>query len=82
MMLATHVYPEFVNPHGYMRARVCWVLRQFGEICFKNPDNLRVSIEFLRLALSTDKELPVRIEAAIALQTMLNEQENGRGNNT
>jgi len=82
MMLATHVHPEFLNPHGYMRARVCWVLRQFGEVNFKNIENLRVTMEFLRVALSTDKELPVRIEAAIGLQTMLTEQEDGKTTNT
>ena len=32
-------------------------------------------MELLRLAMCTDKELPVRVEAALAIQMLLTEQE-------
>jgi hypothetical protein len=77
-MLVTHVLPEFASPHGYMRARACWVLHCFSEVRFKSADNLRSAVELLRAALADDKELPVRIEAAIGLQVMIATQENAK----
>ncbi|XP_039964309.1 importin-7 isoform X1 [Bactrocera tryoni] len=70
-MLTTYVFPEFQNPAGHMRARACWVLHYFCEIQLKNP---QVLAEIMRLnihALLNDKELPVKVEAAIGLQMFL-----------
>ena len=44
---------------------------------FKNLDNLKVAVDCIRTILSTDKELPVRVEAATAMQVLLSEQEKG-----
>lgn len=77
MMIVSHVFPEFASPHGYLRARACWVLNQFAEVKYKNAANLQQALELARNALCTDKELPVRVEAAITLQMLLSEQENG-----
>ncbi|CAG2214732.1 IPO7 [Mytilus edulis] len=52
MMLVNHVYPEFTNESGFLRARACWVLKHFY--------------------------LPVRVEAAIALQMLITEQEKAK----
>ncbi|XP_067646959.1 importin-7 [Eurosta solidaginis] len=70
-MLTTYVFPEFQNPAGHMRARACWVLHYFCDIHLKNP---QVLAEIMRLnihALLNDKELPVKVEAAIGLQMFL-----------
>ncbi|XP_017479021.1 PREDICTED: importin-7 [Rhagoletis zephyria] len=70
-MLTTYVFPEFHNPAGHMRARACWVLHYFCDIQLKNP---QVLAEIMRLnihALLNDKELPVKVEAAIGLQMFL-----------
>lgn len=77
-MLLQYVFPEFSSPHGYMRARACWVLHYFSEIKFKQE---QIPIEAVRLitnALLTDQELPVKVEAAIALQMLLAAQEKTR----
>ena len=49
----------------------------FAEVKFKSPANLNKGLDQLRVALCTDKELPVKVEAAIAIQMVLAEQEKG-----
>lgn len=74
-MLIHVLFPEFNSPHGHLRARACWVMHNFSELKFKNP---QVLPEILRLAthsLLNDKELPVKVEAAIVLQEYLEYQE-------
>jgi len=44
---------------------------------FKNVNNLRTALDVIRNILSNDTEVPVRIEAATALQQLLAEQEKG-----
>jgi len=57
--------------------QACWVLNSFAEVKFKNVNNLKTALEVLRNILSNDQEIPVRIEAATALQQLLSEQEKG-----
>lgn len=78
MLLATHVFPEFTSDHGFLRARAAWVLKHFCELKFKNEQNLKTSLEMVRQCLCSDKELPVRVEAAVALQVLLVEQEKAK----
>lgn len=78
LMLATHVLPEVMSPLGFMRARACWVIHCFSEVKYRNPENLKSAVELLRVAMSSDKELPVRVEAAIGLQLMLTQQDNAK----
>ena len=58
--------------------QACWVLKHFCELKFKNENNLRQALELTRNALCSDKDLPVRVEAAIALQMLITEQEKGK----
>ena len=58
--------------------QACWVIHCFSEVKFKNAANLNKGLDMLRIALCTDKELPVRVEAAIAIQMVLAEQEKGK----
>lgn len=74
-MLTTYVLPEFASPHGHMRARACWVLQYFCDIKLKNPQVLAEIMRLTSQALLTDKELPVKAQAAIALQMFLTAQE-------
>jgi len=53
------------------------VLHSFSEIKFKNIGNLKTALDVMRNILSNDREVPVRIEAAMALQQLLSEQEKG-----
>ncbi|XP_067012437.2 importin-7 [Anabrus simplex] len=74
-MLCQYVFPEFSSPHGHMRARACWVLHYFSEIKFKEEAVLAEAVRLTTNALLTDGDLPVKVEAAIALQMLLNAQD-------
>lgn len=74
-MLTTYVFPEFQNPAGHMRARACWVLHYFCDIQLKNPQILGEIMCLTTNCLLNDKELPVKVEAAIGLQMFLSSQD-------
>ncbi|XP_017783558.1 PREDICTED: importin-7 [Nicrophorus vespilloides] len=70
-----YVFPEFVSCRGHMRARACWVLHYFADAPFKQEEILVEAARLTVASLLQDKELPVKVEAAIALQSMINYQE-------
>ena len=65
-----HVFPEFRSPHGYLRARACDVLEKFEQLEFKDDNNLLLAYRNI-LESMADPELPVRVEAALALQPLI-----------
>ncbi|TNN86608.1 Importin-7 [Liparis tanakae] len=77
-MLQNHVFALFRSELGYMRARACWVLHYFCEVKFKSDQNLQTALELTRLCLINDNEMPVKVEAAIALQVLISNQEKAK----
>ena len=65
-----HVFPEFRSPHGYLRARACDVLEKFEALEFQDDNNLLLAYRNI-LESMADPELPVRVEAALALQPLI-----------
>ncbi|KMU90370.1 importin-7 [Coccidioides immitis H538.4] len=65
-----HVFPEFRSPHGYLRARACDTLEKFEQLDFQDPNNLMTIYRSILDALA-DSALPVRVEAALALQPLI-----------
>ena len=65
-----HVFPEFRSPHGYLRARACDTLEKFEQLDFQDANNLLVIYRNI-LESMADPELPVRVEAALALQPLI-----------
>lgn len=65
-----HVFPEFRSPHGFLRARACDILEKFEQLDFQDPNNLMIIYRNI-LESMTDPELPVRVEAALALQPLI-----------
>ena len=65
-----HVFPEFRSPHGFLRARACDTLEKFDALDFQNPNNLVIIYRSI-LDCMADPELPVRVEAALALQPLI-----------
>jgi len=53
------------------------VLHYFCEVKFKSDQNLQTALELTRLCLINDNEMPVKVEAAIALQVLISNQEKG-----
>uniref|UniRef100_A0A2M3Z0I5 Putative nuclear transport receptor ranbp7/ranbp8 importin beta superfamily n=1 Tax=Anopheles braziliensis TaxID=58242 RepID=A0A2M3Z0I5_9DIPT len=74
-LLMQYVFPEFASPHGHLRARACWVMHYFSDIKLKNPQVLEQIMRYLSNALLTDKDLPVKVEAAVSMQMFLISQD-------
>jgi hypothetical protein len=56
-----------------MRARACWLYGQFGKFPFNNEDHLRHVLNAIYENLN-HTDLPVRVEAALALNGLLSHQ--------
>ncbi|KAK4514985.1 uncharacterized protein ATC70_002594 [Mucor velutinosus] len=65
----THVFPEFKSRFPYLRARACDIARHFSDLDFSNEQNLAILYQNV-LDCLRDPELPVRVQAALALQPM------------
>ncbi|KAL8761934.1 MAG: hypothetical protein Q9184_002003 [Pyrenodesmia sp. 2 TL-2023] len=65
-----HVFPEFRSPHGFLRARACDTLAKFEQLEFKESENLLIIYRNI-LESMADPELPVRVQAALALQPLI-----------
>uniref|UniRef100_A0A1A8MG02 Importin 8 n=1 Tax=Nothobranchius pienaari TaxID=704102 RepID=A0A1A8MG02_9TELE len=78
LMLQNYVFPLLNSPMGYLRARSCWVLHCFSPLRFHDELVLRNALELVRRDLVEDKEMPVKVEAAIALQAMISNQEQAK----
>jgi len=51
--------------------QACWVVNRFGAVKFKNVSNLKTALDAICNILSNDREVPVRVQAALALQSLL-----------
>jgi hypothetical protein len=69
-LMMTHILPEFNSPHGFLRARACWVTRFFTEIEWTSEVNRKIHVERVVQCLK-DKDFPVRVEAATSLRFII-----------
>lgn len=76
MMLVSYVFPEFISPHGFLRARACWALKQFARVEFKSQENLINACNYVKERILNDSCLPVNVEACCALNELINDEEN------
>ncbi|CCX05231.1 armadillo-type protein [Pyronema domesticum] len=65
-----HVFPEFRSSQGFLRARACDVLEKFSELDFQDENNIVLIYQNIVQCLN-DPELPVKVEAALALQPLI-----------
>ncbi|TRY92080.1 hypothetical protein DNTS_005869 [Danionella cerebrum] len=77
LLLQNYIFPLLNSNLAYLRARSCWVLHSFSPLKFHNELVLRNAVELVKQNLLDDKEMPVKVEAAIALQTLVRNQEQG-----
>ncbi|XP_066524159.1 importin-8 isoform X2 [Hoplias malabaricus] len=78
LVLQNYVFPLLNSNLGYLRARSCWVLHCFSPLKFHNELVLRNAVELVKQDLIADQEMPVKVEAAIALQTLISNQEQAK----
>eukprot|EP01027_Heterolobosea_sp_BB2_P018517 GEZU01026071.1.p1 GENE.GEZU01026071.1~~GEZU01026071.1.p1 ORF type:complete len:466 (+),score=107.20 GEZU01026071.1:3-1400(+) len=69
-MLVAHVFPEFTNANGFLRARACWIVGEFADIDYKSTDNFLFALRSVITCLR-DSELPVRVQAGLSLKHLL-----------
>ncbi|OTF78103.1 importin-7-like protein [Euroglyphus maynei] len=77
-MLAYHIFPFFNSDQPFLRARAAWILHFFEDFEFDNDLTLCQAVNCLQYALIHDKELPVKVQAAISLQILIVNQEKTR----
>jgi hypothetical protein len=68
--LVRYVFPDFRSPKGYLRARACDTVEKFEQLDFKDTNNLIIIYRNI-LECMADPDLPVRVEAALALQPLI-----------
>lgn len=68
--LVRYVFPDFRSEKGYLRARACDTVEKFEQLEFQDTNNLLLIYRNI-LECMADSELPVRIEAALALQPLI-----------
>ncbi|XP_055346822.1 importin-8-like [Paramacrobiotus metropolitanus] len=73
-LLVNHGFPEMKNPHPFIRFRAVWLFRQFSYMEYHNKDNLYAGLDGALQLLMKDTHLPVRVEAALCLNEVLDNQ--------
>lgn len=53
------------------------MLHAFSSLKFHNELNLRNAVELAKKSLIEDEEMPVKVEAALALQSLISNQAQG-----
>jgi len=69
-LLVNQVIPEFQSPHGFMRTRACWTVSMYAHFEYTDPAQVVTILQQVTNCLR-DKELPVRVAAALALRMLL-----------
>eukprot|EP00112_Aurelia_sp_Birch-Aquarium-sp1_P018256 Seg4332.3 transcript_id=Seg4332.3/GoldUCD/mRNA.D3Y31 product=Importin-7 protein_id=Seg4332.3/GoldUCD/D3Y31 len=77
IVLVRHVFPEFQSEFGFLRARANWVVQQFTVCPFNDPEILAQTVNHVMNCLCNDKDLPVQVDAGIAISHILNRDEDG-----
>ena len=74
-MLVAYVFPSFESELGYLRARACWVLHYFADTRFQSDMNAFRALDLVQQCILHEKDLPVKVEAAICYQALVTSQE-------
>lgn len=77
-MLLQHVVPMFQSAHGHLRAKACWLSGTCADLKFAQAEkDVSTFATLLRCVIHclSDKELPVRLDAAVALRYFFEELE-------
>jgi len=69
-----YVLPNFNHPHGIIRTRCCYIIYEYASLKFHNKTTL-VNICDALLLKMIDKELPVRLAAALAISKLCEKEE-------
>ncbi|MCP9263055.1 Importin-7 [Dirofilaria immitis] len=65
---------KIAHPVRFIRSRACWTIRQFASGKLSGSRITRIYEELVKRLADAGEELPVKVEAAIAIQHMLEAQ--------
>lgn len=77
-MLQHHVVPLFSSSRGHLRAKACWLAGQYADAPFSEGGGRGATFSALLqcvIAALGDPELPVRVDAAVAVREFVQELE-------
>ena len=73
-MLQQYVIPLFSAPHGHLRAKGCWLAGLYADTFFAEGQGKGATFSAMlqcNIAALTDPELPVRVDAAVAMRSFV-----------
>lgn len=71
-MMINHIMPEIEHQNPFMRMRALWVYGMYCEhFSFKDNSHLSRFVELCYKSLVYDKDMPVRLSAAVCLSKLL-----------
>jgi hypothetical protein len=76
-MIVQYLFPELQSPTAFLRARACYALRNFSKLEYTNSDNSVRCLTYLINCLCNDISLPVKVEAAMALNLFMSDTDTG-----
>jgi hypothetical protein len=76
-MIVQYLFPELQSSIPYLRARACYALRNFSKLEYTNSDNSVRCLTYLINCLCNDTSLPVKVEAAMALNLFISDTDTG-----
>lgn len=76
-MIVQFLFPELQSPVAFLRARACYALRNFSKLKYSNSDNSARCLTHLINCLCNDVSLPVKVEAAMALNLFMSDTDTG-----
>uniref|UniRef100_A0A1I8BG76 Importin N-terminal domain-containing protein n=1 Tax=Meloidogyne hapla TaxID=6305 RepID=A0A1I8BG76_MELHA len=78
-LIDAHVTPRIGHESRFVRLRACYVIHFASDTIFKNSNILERVVNALIKAIKEDHEVPVKVEAALALQSLINDQDQKGG---
>ncbi|KAF7637161.1 Importin N-terminal domain-containing protein [Meloidogyne graminicola] len=78
-LIDAHVTPRIGHESRFVRLRACYVIHFASDTLFKNMIILERVVNTLIKSIKEDHEVPVKVEAALALQSLLNDQDQRGG---
>lgn len=79
MLLDFKNYPQILKKSIKMiEGKCCMWFYAFSSLKFHNELNLRNAVDLAKKSLIEDKEMPVKVEAALALQSLISNQTQGK----
>jgi hypothetical protein len=70
-MMVSSVFPDLMNPIGFLRCRACWIVQRFSTIEWSDDGSRLATLIELVLQRLSDPDLPVQIEASKALRYLI-----------